>query len=115
MSETISVTQGGSSLSSFLYAINDEDGNKTDISAADWEGKYEVHDRADGSLTTSGVLTKNTENTDFVFRLGAAVSELITVGEYTISIQLENLTGSVDFRNEREIKLFVRASGVANG
>lgn len=106
---TIEIVQGDSS---DIYEFSSDD--FPNLSSADWTSKFSIRDKTvKGTELATGDLTKNEDNTAFIFQLTPTVSASLTPGLRHLSIEVKNLT--LNFRQEIvQVILNVKDSGVSN-
>jgi len=106
---TIELTIGDSS---DIYEFSSDD--FPDLSSVDWVGAFSIRDKTiTGTSLLSGTLTKNEDNTAFIFQILPTESATLTAGLRFLSIEIKNL--SLNFRREIvQVQMNIKASGVTN-
>ena len=101
----------GDSSDIYGITIKDTDGDAYTLESSNWTGTLVVRETLSGANIVSKSIIKSSDNTMFWAFLTPTESDNLEIKEYYMTIQVENLSLTVPFRKEIQIKLDVLEEG----
>jgi len=103
----------GDSSEVFEITVEDLLGAEHSVASVDWVGTLNVKETLDGAeVIAARSLVKDSGNTKFYASLTPTESGTLDIQEYYMTIQIENVSLTVPFRKEIQIKLNVLKAGL---
>ena len=109
----VNIIQGDSS-DIYEIRVKDENGAFYDISDMDWVGTLVVRKTLGaGATEISRSMPKSNDGKRFLGQIQPSESNVLTIGNYFLILEVENLSLVIPFRKEDQIRINITEQGVS--